>query len=199
MSKKRNIETERMLRRIDAKKKRLDRVMSGYLYNMHPEIYAEGLRFYNALDRIYPNKKDLRKTPQFLGLQHGKPPGTTTKVQRVSEKIVKDTFVLEIPLEKRKTAVRQSSSITRATETITTSAPKETADISMTTNTTEKPADTIVPAETTPTNASGTTDLLPLDDATLDQIIQELNSDTNLHEFFNDIDFGMYEQDILLS
>ena len=232
MSKKRNIEAEKMLRRIDARKKRLDRVISGYLYHMHPDIYAEGLKFYNTLDSIYPHKKDLRKTAQFLSLQYRKPEGKTTKVQHVREKTVKDTFVLEIPLEKRKTAVRQTTStVTRVAETADTStsasAPKETADISMATNATEKSVDTIVLAEkpTTnatgtadllplddatleqiiqekpTTNATGTADLLPLDDATLEQIIQELKTDTNLYEFFNHMDFEMNEvdDDILLN
>ena len=201
MSKKRNIEAEKILRRIDAKKKRLDRVISGYVSHVHPEIYSEGVEFYNTLDSIYPHKKDLRKTPQFLHLQCRKQ-AETTKVQQVRQKIVKDTFVLEIPLEKQKTTVRQTTStITRAAETITTRGPKETADISMATNATEKSVDTIVLAEKPTTNTSGTVDLLPLDDATLDQIIQELKTDTNLYEFFNNIDLGMDEvcDDILLS
>ena len=203
MNRKRNIETEKALRRLDAKKKRLERVMSGYIYHTHPEIYAEGVKFYNALDAVYPNKKDLRKTLQFMALQDTTPHHKTvekSKVQQVTEKkkIVKDNFVLEIPLAKRKTIVQQTSTITRAMGTLATTSATETAATTSATETTattkapETTADIPVLAELTP---SGTTDLLPVDDATLQQIFEELKNDTCLYQFFNDMDFDMCDQD----
>ena len=222
MNRKRSLETEKLLRRADIKRKRVERVVSGYLCYMHPEIYAEALEYYNRLDAIHPNKKDLRKTPQFLALQHlttHHKPVEKTKVQQVTEKILRDSFVLEIPLMKRKTAVRQTSTVTRATETSSftrttetatttrapekattittvTSAPEKSTDItvlgeSTSTSAPEKSTDITVLGESTSTNASGMTDLLPIDDVTLEQIIEELTSDTNLHQFFHDMDFGM--------
>ena len=182
MNRKRSLENENALRRLDAKKKRLQRVMTDYIYYTHPKIYAEGVEFYKALDAAYPNKKDLRKTPQFLALQEGFVHCKTvekSEVQQVTKekKIVMDNFVLEIPLAKRKTSVQQTSvqqtsTITRAVETTaTTTGPETTPTTSL--------------AEST---ASGTTDLLPLDDATLQQIIEDLKNDTTLYQFFNDME-----------
>ena len=217
MDRKRNIEGERALRRLDAKRKRLERVMSGYIFHTHPEIYAEGVKFYNTLDTIYPNKKDLRKTPQFMALQQTIPPYNIvekSKVLQVTEKkrTVKDSFVLEIPLVKRKTAVQQTSTITRAMKTVattsatettaTTSAPETSTSTSATetvatTSATETAATTSAMETTADTNAvvestgSGTTDLLAVDDVTLQQIIEELKSDTCLYQFFNDMNYGL--------
>ena len=244
MDRKRNIEGERALRRLDAKRKRLERVMSGYIFYTHPEIYAEGVKFYNTLDAIYPNKKDLRKTPQFMALQQTIPPYNIvekSKVLQVTEKkrTVKDSFVLEIPLVKRKTAVQQTSTITRAMKTVattsatettaTTSAPETSTSTSATetvatTSATETTATTSAPEMSTSTSAaetvattsatetaattsamgttadtnavvestgSGTTDLLAVDDVTLQQIIEELKSDTCLYQFFNDMNYGL--------
>ena len=93
MNKKRDYTREKMMRRVDAKKKRIERLVSGYVYHKHPGIYREALKFHDELNALHPQKKDLRKTQQYLAF-------VRTCKENEKTKSVKDSFTLEIPLMK---------------------------------------------------------------------------------------------------
>ena len=164
MMNKRDYSRENTLRRNDSTKKRLERVMCGYVYHKYPEIYAEGLDFYNRLDACYPGKKDLRKTRQYLALAKngkGKTDVKKTKGKTNSTRATNDNLVLEIPLIKW--------GETKATTTTTTTVIEERATVG--------------------SNANGeveSTGLLMSDDM-LQQIVTELRADPALGSIFDDI------------
>ena len=158
-------------------KKRLERVMCGYVYHKYPEIYAEGLDLYNRLDAFYPGKKDLRKTPQYFALvektkgkTEGKTKGKTegktkgkTKGKTNSTRATNDNLVLEIPLIKWGET---------KTTTTTTTVVEECATVGSNAN--------------GETNGVESTGLLMSDDM-LQQIITELRADPALGSIFDDI------------
>ena len=48
-----------------------DRFISTYVQMKHPDIYTEANCFYTSLDQRYPEKRDLRKTAEFLHTTQG--------------------------------------------------------------------------------------------------------------------------------
>ena len=55
-------------RREETRRVRVERIISGYVKHCHPEVYSKAYEFYQHLNGIYPDKKDLRKTREFLML-----------------------------------------------------------------------------------------------------------------------------------
>ena len=55
-----------MVRRLLTSTDKHDRFISTYVQMKHPDIYTEAECFYTHLDQIYPEKRDLRKTAEFL-------------------------------------------------------------------------------------------------------------------------------------
>ena len=178
MFRKRDLEIENVLRREEAKRRRVERVLTGYVKYTHPEIYEEAYQYYNRLDATYPDKKDLRKTPPFLLLKANPDHKTNkaperVKVHQTVEKTVTDNFVLRIPLMQRKTtAVRETSTTTTNVQETPAPPPSETI------------VETIVE-----TAAETTTALSPVDDATLEEIMADLREDPNIQNFFDNLDF----------
>ena len=70
---------------------RQDQLMIAYIKIKHPTIYEEANQYYNTMNAIYINKKDLRKTARFKEVE-----ADTTK--RSSETVYHDNMILEIPL-----------------------------------------------------------------------------------------------------
>ena len=169
MNKKRDYTQEKMMRRVDAKKKRMERLVSGYVYHKHPGIYREALKFHDELNALYPKKNDLRKTQQYLAFV-----GTCKENEKT--KSVKDSFTLEIPLMKLTptTVIEETSVLSTVIE--------ETSVLSTVIEETS-----VLPPQ--PTDATPLP--LQIDDAVLQQIIDDLKSDTDLGQFFNDIDIDM--------
>ena len=103
MKSKRDYTVEREARREDTRNKRQERLMCAYLKHAHPAIYEETYAFYNKLNTMYPNKRDLRKTTHF------------TVFKKESGKIKKtppaqgDNFILEIPLMCTETVATRTS------------------------------------------------------------------------------------------
>ena len=48
-----------------------DRFISTYVQEKYPDIYTEANSFYTRLDQMYPGKRDLRKTAEFLHTTQG--------------------------------------------------------------------------------------------------------------------------------
>ena len=70
---------------------RQDQLMIAYIKIKHPTVYEEANQYYNTMNAIYINKKDLRKTARFKEVE-----ADTTK--RSSETVYHDNMILEIPL-----------------------------------------------------------------------------------------------------
>ena len=103
MESKRDYTVEREARREDTRNKRQERLMCAYLKHAHPAIYEETYAFYNKLDTMYPNKKDLRKTTHFKVFK--KKPGKIKKNPPAQG----DNFILEIPLMCTETVATRTS------------------------------------------------------------------------------------------
>ena len=43
-----------------------DRFIASYLKAKHPQVYGEADEFFTQLNKLYPDKRDLRKTVEFL-------------------------------------------------------------------------------------------------------------------------------------
>ena len=97
-------------RQTEASRVRMNRVLTGYVHVKHPVIYTKAKEFYERLDALYPEKKDLRKTYEYheflTGLTNNKyryerrseESFSDTTVLDRSEESFSDTMVLEIPL-----------------------------------------------------------------------------------------------------
>ena len=204
MSRKRDRELENSLRREEAKRRRLERVIAGYINICHSEIYNEAWQFYKGLEEMYPDKKDLRKTPAFMSLKHmrNKP---TEKVNfcRTRERTVTDKMVLQIPLMKTTTTnVRETSGPSPPSEETTvettttnvreTSGPPPSSEETTVETTTTNVRETSGPSPSSEETTVETTTELPLiDDGTLEELIAELREDSNLQGFFDNLDFEM--------
>ena len=51
---------------------RQERLMTAYINIRHPLIHKEAKEYYNKLNRLYPGKRDLIKTPRFQELKQSK-------------------------------------------------------------------------------------------------------------------------------
>ena len=98
----RDLVTENENRREEARRVRIERIISGRVKVYYPEIYAESYKFYQHLDSLHPQKKDLRKTPEFRALKR-----RASKIVKTSQPI--DNMVLKIPLMVEKTTTETSN------------------------------------------------------------------------------------------
>ena len=98
-----SMERKNIWRREETQRVRQERIITGYIKYRHPEIYSEGMDFFNQLNELYPMKKDLRRTNEFEWLKSG----TYKKLkkfyprQRKNQKKknkINDNMVLHIPL-----------------------------------------------------------------------------------------------------
>ena len=185
MSKKRDRELENALRREEAKRRRLERVIVGYINVCHSEIYEEAWQFYKDLDETYPDKKDLRKTPAFMSLRDKKIKSAgKAKFCRTRERTVTDKMVLQIPLMKT-----PSPSTANVRETTGPSPSSEETTAETTTTTVLEMSGPSPSSEET--TVETTTELSLIDDATLEEVIADLSADPNIQSFFDNLDFEM--------
>ena len=96
-------ERKNMTRRKLTATSKHDKFISTYLKVKHPEIYREADLFYTELDERYPEKRDLRKTIEFLhnteGIDNFKEYYYRNKVsKRAQQNPNNDNMVLRIPL-----------------------------------------------------------------------------------------------------
>ena len=64
-------ERKKQTRKTLCQANRQDRLISGYVKFKYPEVYAEALACYQSLDALYPNKRDLSKTIEYIQLTTG--------------------------------------------------------------------------------------------------------------------------------
>ena len=148
MSEDKRTSYRRSLRREEALRVRQERVISGYVKHKHPEIYAYAIEFYDRLDNLYPDKKDLRTTNEYEMLKDSRlrkirkyriqkvsePEGITDKPEEITDK--PRSMVLRIPLmdmdidknQNTTQAIEIQATETQATETQATETPPVDAD-----------------------------------------------------------------------
>ena len=97
----RDKDTENENRREEARRVRIERIINGHVKACYPEIYVDSYKFYQHLDSLHPQKKDLRKTPEFRALKR-----KSSKIVKTSQPI--DNMVLKIPLMVEKTTTETS-------------------------------------------------------------------------------------------
>ena len=115
---KRNLERENLVRRQETKRRRVEKVINGYVKAIYPSIYDEARLFYTNLDAKHQGKKDLTKTQGFKSLVENKHPRT-------------DNFELKIELMEQGTIPRTpAAETTAAPEAVaeTTAAPEAVAE-----------------------------------------------------------------------
>ena len=102
---------------------RHDKFISTYLKAKHPEVFREADRFYTQLDERYPEKRDLRKTMEFLNIT-----AAVTNINehyyrnKLSKKLERNPnankMVLEIPLLDQSTLTNNEEVNVHATTVI---------------------------------------------------------------------------------
>ena len=170
-------------RRAQAAKMREERVITAYVEANHPEIYTSAAVFYNKLNKQYPKKPDLRKTKEFKAMLSGNNTPTTGNYQEKAfpniTVNVQPTFVdnlqLRIPLLSPQATSVQSPSETMQLDEI----PQH----EVTVRTTEDEE------EESSSQMEETVDLASIDDSVLEEIMDGLREDPDLHTFFDDWDF----------
>ena len=65
------MDRKNFLRRQFGQEARAAIFMKDYFEIKHQEIYAEDVAFYNHVNNLHPEKKDIRKTEEFKALKRG--------------------------------------------------------------------------------------------------------------------------------
>ena len=220
MPKELSMERKNIYRREESQRVRVERIITGYVKYQHPEIFKEANDYYDLLNTLYPDKKDLRRCNEYELLKretsrrmrkyYTKKPKTADEKSKTADKKSKtaDTMVLRIPLmdEATVSTTTQSAEIPAYTHeaTVSTTTTTQSAEIpaythkvtvETTTQSAEIPAYTHeVTIETTTeelSTPSMTTDLAPVSDEVLNQIIEDLREDPDITNFFDNIDFEL--------
>ena len=192
-------------RRQEFQRVREQRVINGYVEKKHPEIYKEALDFYKFLDEKYPTKKDLRRTNEFEWIKTGIS-GQTTKRFYAHKKTTTTTTVKEydqmqlvIPLMTKTTTstkAKSASATVTTTNNFESSQPQAEPSINY-----EQPPvnEEQPPLELAETVIDSTTSFEPtLNEGIPDHIIKEimdsLQKDPYLEDFFSTIDMDFDEE-----
>ena len=120
MSGKRDFERENELRRVETKRRRVEKVLIGYVKAIHPGIYDEAHLYYSSLDATYQNKKDLTKTPEFRSLIKNKVPRTDNFELKIE--LMEQGTIPETPAPAAKTTPAPAAETTPAPAAETTAA-----------------------------------------------------------------------------
>ena len=189
-SSKRDYTLEREARREDTRRKRQERVMCAYVKHAHPAVYKEMCDVYEELNEKHPNTRDLRKTVDFIRLRR------RVENERKPQKNTRE-LCLEIPLMR---------STTTTTTTTTTSPPAVSVSTPMSppvvltplpTASSPPPVPTASSPPPVPTASSPPPVLPPVPDDTYQELLEELQKDSDLWQIFHD--FPVEELDPLVA
>ena len=204
-------------RREQAAKSRQERFVTAYVKAKQPKLYDEAIEFHNTLRKKYPNKMDLRKVPEVQQLVFT--PATLQTYERMDHSgihtsgrpLIEDNLELRIPLLQLATPDQDQDTPSTASTVPNTSVPEPaTPDQDQATPSTASTVpNTSVPEPATPyqdqaTPSTASTvpntsepglfgEVAPLDisDGTIKAIIEELQKDSQLGTFFDDIDIDI--------
>ena len=179
MSRKLSMTRKNIYRREETEKVRIERVVTGYVKYRHPEIYEEAYSFYNHLNELYPNKKDLRRSNEFELLKRGSFETMKKYYPRKTTVRRTDNMILNIELMSKTTV--ESSLEPEVTQQASTM-PEVTQETVVETSTTPEAAEA---AQET----SMALDLPIVSDEELNRIISDLREDPDISNIFDNIDF----------
>ena len=140
-----------------------DRFIAAYIQTKFPQIYDEAKKCYDQIDALYPSKRDLTKTVEYIYMSTGvtslsqyyhKKRAEKTKNLLEKEPGINDNMVLKIPLFDAKGSNKLGRSSRQQQET----------------NDHEVP--------------------LPIPDDLYRNLLQELRNDPELYSIFNDMDMS---------
>ena len=164
---------------------RHDRFISAYVKAIHADIYSKADEMYTFLKEVYPDKRDMRKVPEFLLLTTGvKNINAHYYKNKMSKKTEQnnhntDNMVLEIQLvnqDELSTIIPRQTNV--PTGELSTIIPKET-------NVPTDELSTIIPKET---NVPTDEPQLIIPDKIYEDLLSELRSDPDLNAIFNGFD-----------
>ena len=187
-------ERKRQTRKVLCEAKRKDRLISGYVKCKYPEVYAEALECYESLNAVYPTKRDLSKTVEYLQLTTGAVSYTKYYNDRKAQKKRQEK-------QTETTAERQEKQTETTTKEMALRIPllppetvqsQETLDIPGANNVTNEimqdPELRSVFQDMTTTDTA-LPDSLEVKDQTYQDLVQELVKDPMLVDVFEDIHF----------
>ena len=181
--------------------------IAGYTQALHPDIYNKADQMYEELKELHPDKRDIRKTPQFLSLTTGTKSLNSyyykKKIFKKTRQEKLDTMVLEIPLtrinnpDETNPSTLELTSINNPDET-----NPSTLELTSINNPDETNASTLEltsinnPDETNPSTGELTTsDIMP--DHIYKHLLSELTKDPDLTKILNDFE-SLEEDDIIV-
>ena len=202
-------------RREETSRVRQERIITGYVKHRHREIYDKACAFYQHLDKTYPTKKDLRRTNEYLWLCDGTEKVMRKYYPRNVEKKngkKENEMVLNIPLLSNdelpafqhhtvlESSMQQEPVVVEIIEPTGNDESSGQEEI-LAESVAESVGETTEPSvndesssqdETTAVNVAETTepsDLLPLSEETMEQIISDLQQDPDISNFFDEFDY----------
>ena len=159
------IERKKLTRRKLCLKARQDRFVSGYVKHKHPQVYSQANEWYKQLDEMYPDKRDLCKTLEFLRM--------TTGVKTYTE-----YYHLNRPNRKRKNETVEKSSKKQAQE------KNSISDNMMLKIPLMKMSESILQRASTINDDES---FLSITDQEYEAVIEELRNDPDLYAIYNDL------------
>ena len=176
---KRDYSVERENRREDTRRKRQERVMCAYIKHAHPTAYEEAYKMYEKLNTMYPNTRDLRKTPYFVNnvKRVGKEPfgKKPSGKNRQGHK-----FTLKIPLMTMETHTTTTSSLVTESSSAAASSPFPVVPSSPLPVVVSSPSPLVAPLPSPPLPV-----LPPVPSGTYQTLLEELQQDPDLYQIFN--------------
>ena len=171
----------------DNEKKRFNTFLTSYVETKHNAIYNQGRELYNSLKRSHPEKKDLTKTKEFKRWKRQQQDEThEDHVETVSSSLQDETHEDHVETvssslqdETREDHVETASSSLQGE---THEDHVETASSSLQDETHEDHVETDRPTPEDPPEIPEINDV----DRIIDNIIQELNQDDDLHNIMHD-------------
>ena len=205
------IERKKANRIQEASNVRFNRVITGYIETNYPEVYKEAKEFFEQLNALYPNKKDLRRTNQYMWMKNDFPqkkyyPRKSNPKKK--EDKIRDNMELVIPLMRlsEKTNEDVDKSGDTQMETIIEQPLPTPPDNHQVAVTEPYPAISEEMIEEMISDLTKDPELeqffnetiieqpLPaMSEETIEEMISDLAKDPELEQFFNDIDFDDYD------
>ena len=183
-----------------------DRFISAYLKAKYPEVYGEADEFFTQLNKLYPDKRDLRKTIEFLRITAGiKNLNEYYYRNKISKRLEKnhtaDNMVLEIPLLNQNTLTNnQNEEVNESPlvipEEVNVHANELPLVIPEEVNVHANEPPLVIPEEV---NVHANEPPLVIPDHLYEDLIQELRKDPDLRAIFkdmNDVDLSQEHQPI---
>ena len=225
MDRTKRVTRRRELRKTQKTIHRRELFVSDYIHIKYNDIYAEAVKFYDALDGQYPIKNDLKKTDEYRlwKINVKKASSSLNARTQAPRQIYSDNFELKIPLMVHPSVTPETTESVTATQTLETATATETLETvtaaeTMETATATETLETVTAAETMETvTAAETLETFPVDatDPSLNleisledmqEILEELRKDPYLSSIFSnveeqfdfmDIEIPEYGQDLL--